>query len=571
MRTIFRYLKPYVPRMSLGLTIKFIGTIMDLLLPWILSYMIDDVVPQERISLILLWGGVMLICAAAAVITNIIANRMASWVAQHTTEAIRHDLFTRISYLSCKQIDDFTIPSLESRLTTDTYNIHQMIGMMQRLGVRAPILLLGGIFVTLTLEPVLSLVLLVVLPLIGLLVFAVSRKGIPLYGKLQEGIDSMVRTVRENITGIRVIKALSKTEYEQSRFSQVNGEVVRREKKAGITMALTNPLMNLFLNIGLTMVILVGAWRVNAGLTQPGKILAFLTYFTIILNAMLSITRMFVMYSKGSASAARIHEVLSTPAELAVREAPCTSTDVHIELEHVCFSYQKKEDTLHDINFRLKRGETLGIIGATGCGKSTIIALLMRLYDRDSGEIRIDGQPVESIPSHELHTKFGVVFQNDVLFADTIAANIDFGRDLRQETIEQAAACAQAKEFIDALPDGFSHRLTAKGTNVSGGQKQRLLIARALAGNPEILILDDSSSALDYKTDSLLRQALRRQYANTTTIIVAQRISSILHADHILVLEDGREIGYGTHEELLETCDIYREISISQMGGDLSA
>ena len=306
MRTIFRYLKPYVPRMSLGLFIKFIGTIMDLLLPWILSYMIDDVVPQERISLILLWGGVMLLCSAAAVITNIVANRMASWVAQHTTEAIRHDLFTRISYLSCKQIDNFTIPSLESRLTTDTYNLHQMIGMMQRLGVRAPILLLGGILVTLTLEPVLSLVLLAVLPLIGLLVFAVSRKGIPLYGKLQQGIDSMVRTVRENITGIRVIKALSKTEYEQNRFSHVNEEVVRREKKAGITMALTNPLMNLFLNIGLTMVILVGAWRVNAGLTQPGKILAFLTYFTIILNAMLSITRMFVMYSKGSASASRI-------------------------------------------------------------------------------------------------------------------------------------------------------------------------------------------------------------------------------------------------------------------------
>ena len=571
MRTIFRYLKPYVPRMSLGLFIKFIGTIMDFLLPWILSYMIDDVVPQERISLILLWGGVMLLCSAAAVITNIVANRMASWVAQHTTEAIRHDLFTRISYLSCKQIDDFTIPSLESRLTTDTYNLHQMIGMMQRLGVRAPILLLGGILVTLTLEPVLSLVLLAVLPLIGLLVFAVSRKGIPLYGNLQQGIDSMVRTVRENIAGIRVIKALSKTEYEQNRFSHVNEEVVRREKKAGITMALTNPLMNLFLNIGLTMVILVGAWRVNAGLTQPGKILAFLTYFTIILNAMLSITRMFVMYSKGSASASRIHEVLSTPADLAVLEVPGAASDSHIEFQHVCFSYQKKEDTLYDINFRLKRGETLGIIGATGCGKSTLIALLMRLYDRDSGEIRIDGQPVESIPPHELHTKFGVVFQNDVLFADTIAANIDFGRELGQEAIEKAAACAQAKEFIDALPDGFSHRLTAKGTNVSGGQKQRLLIARALAGNPEILILDDSSSALDYKTDSLLRRALRSQYAKTTTIIVAQRISSILHADHILVLEDGKEIGYGTHEELLETCNIYREISISQMGGDLSA
>ena len=539
---------------------------MDLLLPWILSYMIDDVVPQERISLILLWGGVMLLCSAAAVITNIVANRMASWVAQHTTEAIRHDLFTRISYLSCKQIDDFTIPSLESRLTTDTYNLHQMIGMMQRLGVRAPILLLGGILVTLTLEPVLSLVLLAVLPLIGLLVFAVSRKGIPLYGNLQQGIDSMVRTVRENIAGIRVIKALSKTEYEQNRFSHVNEEVVRREKKAGITMALTNPLMNLFLNIGLTMVILVGAWRVNAGLTQPGKILAFLTYFTIILNAMLSITRMFVMYSRGSASAARIAEVLDTPIDLKVSPAEQEKTSYHVEFDHVSFSYRKKEYNVQDISFRLKRGETLGIIGATGCGKSTLMSLLMRLYDADRGVIQIAGRKLDSIPTEELHTKFGVVFQNDVLFADTIYENIDFGRHLPREEIEKAARCAQAMEFISSLPDGFSHMLTPKGTNLSGGQKQRLLVARALAGRPEILILDDSSSALDYKTDSLLRQALRQEYSGVTTIIIAQRISSILHADHILVLEDGRELGYGSHEDLLKTCEIYREISRSQMG-----
>lgn len=567
MKRIFPYLRPYLPRISLGLAIKFTGTIMDLLLPWILSYMIDDVVPLKEVPRIVFWGGAMVACAAVALITNIVANRMASWVAQHTTEALRHDLFSKISHLSCGQIDSFSIPSLESRLTSDTYNVHQMIGMMQRLGVRAPILLIGGIFITLMLEPVLALILIAVLPLIALVIYGVSKKGIPLYTRLQQGVDAMVRTVRENVTGIRVIKALSKTDYEKERFSSVNSEVVRREKTAGITMALTNPLMNLFLNVGLTVVIIVGAFRVDSGLTQPGKILAFLTYFTIILNAMLSITRMFVMLSKGTASAERIREVLDTPEDLALLPSDDMDGAYHIIFDRVTFSYQKKEANLRDISFRLKRGERLGIIGATGCGKSTIVSLLMRLYDADAGEIRIGGQRVEAIPPEVLHTKFGVVFQNDILFADTIAENIDFGRGLSREQIEKAAACAQAMEFIQSLPDGFEHRLTAKGTNLSGGQKQRLLIARALAGDPEILILDDSSSALDYKTDSLLRQALARQYPGVTTIVIAQRVSSILHADHILVLEEGRELGYGTHPELMESCELYREISRSQMGG----
>jgi len=567
MKKILTYLKPYLPKMILGLIIKFSGTIMDLLLPWILAYTIDDIIPQKDVRLILIWGVVMIFCSIVALVTNIMANRMASRVAKDTTEAVRHDLFEKISYLSSKQVDEFTIPSLESRLTSDTYNIHQMIGMMQRLGVRAPILLLGGIIVTLSLEPVLSLVLILVLPFIGLLVYLVSKKGIPLYTSLQQSVDFLVRTVRENITGIRVIKALSKTNYEKHRLSDVNAEVVKRDKKAGVTMALTNPMMNLFLNIGLTLVIIVGAYRVNEGLTPPGKIIAFLTYFTIILNAMLSITRMFVMYSKGSASADRICQVLDTPEDLKIESKNHVENGYHIEFNHVCFSYNKGNYNIEDISFNLKQGETLGIIGPTGSGKSTLIRLLLRLYDLDSGNIRIHGDDVRSISQEELHTKFGIVFQNDVLFADSIAVNIDFGRGLSREQIEAASDFAQAKEFINSFSDGYEHMVTAKGSNLSGGQKQRILIARALAAHPEILILDDSSSALDYKTDSLLRKALKLNFKNTTTIIVAQRISSILHADHILVLEDGKALGYGTHEQLMQSCESYKEINIVQMGG----
>ena len=568
MREIFRYLKPHVPRMLVGFVFKFSGTLVELFIPMILSYIIDDVVPTGNITLVYWWGGAMLLCAVMALINNIVANRMASAVARETTRSVRHDLFAKISYLSSRQIDDFSIPSLESRLTTDTYNVNQVIGMMQRLGVRAPILLVGGVFVTMAMEPVLTLVMIAIMPFIGVVVWLVTRKGVPMYTYLQKGIDIMVRTVRENISGIRVIKALSRTEQEKEHFARVNQEVVNRETKASITMGITNPMMNLFLNTGLTLVVVVGAFRVNSGVTKVGAIIAFLSYFTIILNAMLSITRLFVMYSRGSASASRICEVLYTREDLKVVEAPTVSEEAHVVFDDVCFSYQKKGDDISHISFTLKKGETLGIIGGTGSGKSTIAALLMRLYERDSGSIRISGRPVESIPPEELHTKFGVVFQNDVLFADTIAANIDFGRNLPEERIIQAARCAQAMEFIDALPDGFQHMLTPRGTNLSGGQKQRVLLARALAGYSEILILDDSSSALDYRTDASLRQALREEYSSVTTIVIAQRVSSILHADHILVLEDGKALGYGTHEELMETCPLYREISESQMGGD---
>ena len=568
MKKVIEYLRPFFKRMSVGLSIKFAGSIMDLLLPWILAYLVDTVAPTRSISRILLWGGVMVLCSAFALATNVIANRMAAKVAADTTRALRHDLFHKVIHLSQAQIDELSIPSLEARMTTDTYNVHQMIGMMQRMGVRAPILLLGGIFVTLTLEPVLALTLISVLPFIAFVVWYISRQGIPLYTKVQQATDNMVRIIRENIAGIRVVKALSKTDYEKARFESANMGLVQKERHASMTMALTNPLMNVLLNLGLTLVIVVGAYRINLGISQPGKIIAFLSYFTIILTALMAITRMFVMYSRGTASAQRISGVLELPQDLQTRPCPPREEEAHIVFDDVSFSYNKRRENITNISLSLKRGETLGVIGAIGSGKSTLIHLLMRLYDMDKGEIRISGRPLPSIPEKELHTLFGVVFQNDALFADTIEENIRFGRPMSREQVERAARLAQAWEFISALPEGLSHRLTARGTNVSGGQKQRILIARALASQPEILILDDSSSALDYQTDALLRQAIRQEYADTTSIIIAQRVSSILHADHILVLEHGEMLGYGTHGQLLETCALYREIYQSQMGGE---
>lgn len=566
MKAIVPYLKPRMKKISLGFIIKFLGASMDLMIPLILSYLLDHVVLTKDVKKIYLWGGAMIVCALIAVLTNICANRIAAAVSRDTTRELRHDLFCKISELSSRQIDEFTIPSLESRLTSDTYNINQIMNIMQRMGIRAPILLIGGIGLTLMLEPVLASMMILVLPIIVVTAVLIARKGIPMYTNLQEGVDHLVRTVRENISGIRVIKALSRTEQQKGDFAAVNKDVVKRETKAVVTMGMMQPLMNFFLNFGMVLVILVGAYRINAGKASPGTIIAFLSYFTIILNAMLSLTRIFVMYSRASASAKRIEEVLQTPSDLQVVAAPKVEEEEQIVFEDVSFSYEGKAENLSHISFKLKKGETLGIIGETGSGKTTIINLLMRMYEKDSGSIRIGGREVSSISPEELHTMFGVVFQNDVLFADTIYENIRFGRNISREKIEQAVSCAQAEEFIKDLPEGLEHPVTARGTNLSGGQKQRVLLARALAGDSPILVLDDSSSALDYKTDAKLRKALSEEYAHVTTLIVAQRVSSILHADHILVLEDGKAIGYGTHEELLKNCSVYREISQSQLG-----
>lgn len=575
-RVLTYYLKPYYLRMSLGFMVKFAGTIMDLCLPWILAHMIDTVIPQNSRRMIFIWGLLMVLCAVLAWTGNVVANRMASKVARDTTEKVRHDLFSKIAYLSNQSTDMFTKPSLISRLTSDTYNLHQMLGRVQRLGVRAPILLIGGILITLTLDPVLTLILVSVLPFIVLIMTSTSKKGIPMYEKLQNALDQFVRLVREDIAGIRVIKALSKTDYERERFSKINEEVVKIEKKAGMTMAVVNPAMNFFLNIGLVFVIIAGAYRVNAGHCEVGKILAFMTYFTIILNAMMSISKMFVIISKAVASADRIVAVLDAHDErdLAVIETEEESEEekqAMISFEHVSFSYNHVENNLTDINFSVKKGETLGIIGETGSGKSTVVSLLLRFYEATEGKILIDGRPIQSMPIQELREHFGVVFQNDSLFEDSISENVRLGRDLSEEEIRQAILYAQAKEFVEEENRGYYDKLNIKGANLSGGQKQRILIARALAAHPDILILDDSSSALDYRTDASLRRELRENFKDTTTVIIAQRISSIMHADHILVLEDGAMIGYGTHEELMASCPVYQEIGRSQMGIDSQA
>ncbi len=568
MRLVFKYLYPYRVRMTVGLIIKIVGTLAELFLPMILAHILDNVIAKNSIFDIVLYGGLMIAIAVAAAVCNIIANRMAARVSSDFSRAMRQALFDKTLSLSARQRDSLTIASLESRITSDTYNVHHFVGMMQRMGVRAPILLIGGVTITLIIDTYLSLVMLAILPIIFISVYSVSRRGVPLYSGVQRSVDSMVRVVREDTEGIRVIKALSKGDYERGRYDRVNRKLMKDERRAGIIMGIINPTMTLLMNLGICAVVGMSAYRALSDSTSSANVIAFIQYFTLISMAMLSMSRIFVMFTRSSASAKRIEEVINLPADMEILEKSDTGEGEYIiSFENVSFSYLGARNNLTNISFKLGRGESLGIIGATGSGKSTIIKLLLRFYDINEGRILINGIDIKSYTKEELSALFGTALQNDFLFSDTIEENISFARDLTHCEVERAAKIAMAHDFIMEKEGGYSYTIAPKGTNLSGGQKQRLLIARAIAKMPPIIILDDSSSALDYKTDAEIRKNMRQALGDTTLITVAQRVSSVMTSDKILVIDEGRVIGAGTHEELLLSCPEYQEISDSQIGG----
>ena len=561
-----KYLKPYWWYIAITMAIKFAATYFELMIPDYMEIILDEKVPTGDVRQIYGTGISMALCAILALCGNILGNRMTAYSSGRITGSVRHDLFKKLQNLSSRQMDELTVPSAESRLTSDTYNINRFLTRIQRLGVRAPIMLIGGIFMMLRMDAGLALVLICLLPVISAVVLIVRKYSVPLHEKQQTVLDDVVRVMQENITGVRVVKALSKEEYEKARFNGVNQELMNVGQKAGLITSITSPISSAILNVGLTLVVVIGAYRVNSGKIEPGVIVAFLQYFTMILTSTMQVTRIFIMWSTGQASANRVAEVLELPEDLQVQPAgEREENGPHIEFRDVSFSYTGGEHNLEHINFRLEHGQTLGILGATGSGKSTVLNLLLRLYDVSEGSVLIDGQDVRTIPQEELRKKFGVVFQNDFVTEGTIAHNIRFFRDVDEEGVEKAAEHAQAG-FIAEKEGGMEAEVAVRGNNLSGGQKQRLLIARALAADPEILVLDDASSALDYQTDANLRRALREHYRNTTTVLVTQRISSLRHADLILVLSDGCVLGAGDHETLMEQCEEYRLIADAQMG-----
>ena len=587
MKFIWKYVRPYKLFILGVMLIKLLGTVTELMIPYVMEHLLDNVVPAAQTFWpVLAWGLVMVALTVVVRTLNTTANRLSVRVSRDSIYLMRRDLFHTGLNLSGRQMDQVGLPSLISRMTSDTYNVQNFVRMIQTMGIRAPIMLLGGIGITLTMDTGLAMILCVMAPIMIALVVYVSMKGIPLYDQVQHSMDTIVRVMRENITGIRVVKALSKEPYEMRRYAAANDDIARKDIKAGVIMALPGPLVTLFLNVGLTLVVFIGARRVNSGQTQPGVILAFLTYFNMILMGVMGLNRVFMMLSKANASANRIAAVVETPEELTpIDESQAAKPQEAGELifDHVSFRYQDEEGAtsdddgsrfagagrqmcLEDISFTVKKGGSLGIIGATGSGKTSIVNLLMRFYDPQQGHVFVDGRDVRAYDKDTLHRKFGVVFQNDVIFADTIRENVTFGRDVDDVMLRQAAADAMARGFVEEYEDAYDHKAVIHGANFSGGQKQRLLIARALAAKPEVLILDDSSSALDYRTDAELRRAIREHHSDATTVVIAQRVSSIMALDDILVLHEGRVIGHGTHEELMRDCPAYLDIYKTQMG-----
>ena len=587
MKLIWRYVRPWRWFVLAVMAVKLAGTGTELLIPYVLEHLLDNVVPEARsVWPVVAWGGVMLLLTLATRLLNVKANRMSVRVARESTYAVRRDLFHTALNLSGRQMDQIGLPSLISRMTSDTYNVQNFIRMIQTMGIRAPIMLLGGIAITLTMDTGLAMILCIMAPVMTVLVVFVSWKGIPLYDEVQRRMDVLVRLMRESITGIRVVKALSKEPWEKKRYGEANTRMAGQEIRASVFMSLPGPIVTLFLNVGLTLVVLIGARRVNDGQTAPGVILAFLTYFNMILMGVMGLNRIFMMMSKANASANRIAEVVNLPEDLTplpenlAAEAPSDDTLI---FDHVTFNYdadapgealgqflgEERQQSLKDISFRVPKGGSLGIIGATGSGKTSIINLLMRFYDPQNGHVFVDGKDVRTYDRDTLHRKFGVVFQNDVIFADTVRENVTFGREVTDKMLRRAAKDAMAQGFIEGYEDAYEHEAAIHGANFSGGQKQRLLIARALAAVPEILILDDASSALDYRTDAELRKAIREHHGSATLVVIAQRISSILSMDEILVLHEGEMIGRGTHAELLASCPVYQDIYRTQMSEEV--
>lgn len=574
MKFILEKMKNYAGKVTESLIFKVIGTLADLALPLLTAYLIDKLLPvvtDSETHRIIILGLIMLVVALIGWTFNVRANRLAEYVAAYSVRDTRNELFKKINELSASQIDDITSSSLISRMTTDTYNIYTAIGTIQRLGVRAPLLFVGGIAASFFLDWVLALIMVALVPFIMYFTLVNSKKGRPLYAKIQYRVDQLIRTLRENITGARVVKALSMVDHENQRFHKDNSLVIQEELKATISMSKIRPIVDFIMNIGLVIVLVVGAYRVYDNQTEVGEILAFVTYFTIILNATMSLTRVFIRLSRASASAERIEEVLNLEVEEDTGKNPVEEdiSQPHIAFNNVSFSYNQTANHLENIDFKLYKGQTLGILGATGAGKTTIINLLMRFYEPKTGNIEVYGKDAKTINKKKLRESIGVVLQNDLVLSETIYENIQFNRNhIDLETVEFAKTIAQAT-FIDEMPLKHYEKMAQRGSNISGGQKQRLLIARAVAGKPDLLILDDASSALDYQTDMLMRQALNQELKETTKIIVAQRISSIKDANLILLIDNGQIIASGTHESLTESSSDYQAIIKHQLGGEV--
>lgn len=571
MLELARYLKHFKKEMILGPFFKLTEAFFELIVPLVMASIIDVGIKNGDTRYVYHMGGLMVALGAAGLCFALTAQYFAARASQGTGTLMRRDFFAHINRLSYAELDKIGTPSLITRITNDIDQLQVAVAMSIRLLLRVPFLIIGSTIMAMTIDLKLSLIFLVAAPLIALTIYFVMSRAVPVYKKIQAKLDGISLITRENLDGVRVIRAFSKQESETARFAAANKSLMQASLKAGRISALLNPLTYAIVNIAILFILWFGGIRVNAGDLSQGEVIAFVNYMTQILLALIVAANLVVIFTKAAASAARVNAVFDTKPSV-ISGSACLpenarETENIIQFQDVSFSYnQNNEYALKNLSFSIKKGETIGIIGGTGSGKSTLVSLIPRFYDVTGGNIRVDEMGVQEYPLEQLRAKIGIVPQKAVLFTGTIRENMKWGNpQADDEEIGRALEIAQAAEIIRKMPKGLDTEIYQGGKNLSGGQKQRLTIARALVRRPEILILDDSASALDFATDAALRKAIRQETGGMTVLMVSQRVTTVKSAGRIIVLDQGKMAGFGSHESLFETCGVYREICLSQL------
>lgn len=571
-----RFLRDYKKQVIVGPIFKWMEAVLELIVPLVMAKIIDVGVKNADKGYVFRMGGLLLLIAAVSLGCALVCQYSASIASQGVGTNLRREMYARINQFSHAELDRFGTHSLVTRLTNDVNQLQVAVAMLIRLVVRAPFLAIGAVVMAFTIDVKLSLIFLVVFPLIvGVLYFVMSR-SVPFFRVMQKKLDKISLITRENLEGARVIRAFSKQDAELSRFTSASDDLANTSVRVGRLSALLNPLTYVIMNLGIVAILWFGGFRVDSGRLTQGEIIAFVNYMTQILQALIVVANLVVTFTKASASATRVNEVLETEPsvkdEAAGEIAPVSGAPA-LEFDQAVFAYAGAEEpSLTGITVALNPGETLGVIGGTGSGKSTFVSLIPRFYDVTSGSVRVFGRDVREYPLSQLRRLVGMVPQKAAVVSGTIGENLRWADpSATDEDLWAALETAQARPFVEALPQKLDTRVEQGGKNFSGGQKQRLTIARALAGKPSILILDDSASALDFATDAALRKALREDTKGMTVVMVSQRASTIRYADRILVLDDGGMAGLGTHEELFENCPVYREICLSQLSAEEAA